>query len=272
MLNESLPRQKGPGKQFIHLIRSLSIFWAEDDEGHKKPLHDLVVPGKSRDVDGLTRWVTNEWIPFWHSLKRYFLYTAPEPASGNDLEVQPAEKEDDARRESNVLTAPTLVQVISRALIRRRSLPEALPEDTPEKTDKNLVTYRIGRIRTFTSFVTMIVACLLPTAAIAILATMHSTAEVLGFIGLFTALFATGLMCLTESATSRTEIFTATAAYVSRNSVEFSSEEANMLAGSRQFWWCLCRIRMVHRVGLMGENSVDALAVFCLAGSSTSPL
>jgi hypothetical protein len=41
---------------------------------------------------------------------------------------------------------------------------------------------------------------------------MHTTAELLGFIALFTAIFAIGLMVLTDSGTSRTEIFTATAA------------------------------------------------------------
>jgi uncharacterized Tic20 family protein len=64
----------------------------------------------------------------------------------------------------------------------------------------------------FTSFVTTIVACLLPTAAIAILATIHSEAKIIGFIGLFTAIFAMGLMGLANSGTSRTDIFTATAA------------------------------------------------------------
>jgi hypothetical protein len=65
----------------------------------------------------------------------------------------------------------------------------------------------------FTSFVTTIAACLLPIVAIAVLATINNDqAKTIGFIALFTGVFAIGLMVLTPSATSRTEIFTATAA------------------------------------------------------------
>jgi hypothetical protein len=209
-LDEDLPDEKTPGQQFIHFLRSLTIFWAEKQEP-KKPLYHLVVPGKRRDADGLTRWVANQWIPFWDNVRKYI--TAPEDTPGTDPEHQVTDKKDDERRPSNISTAPTLVKVISRAFIGRRPSTGGPTENPPDKTDKDLVTYRIRRIRTFTTFITTIVACLLPTAAIAILATMHSTAKVLGFIGLFTALFAAGLMCLTDSSTSRTEIFTATAAF-----------------------------------------------------------
>jgi hypothetical protein len=44
-----------------------------------------------------------------------------------------------------------------------------------------------------------------------------------------------------------------------------------ILAGSPRFWWCLCRIRVVHRVDLMGANGVDNTWVFYLARSLTSP-
>jgi hypothetical protein len=66
----------------------------------------------------------------------------------------------------------------------------------------------------FTSAVATVIACVLPTVAIAILSKMHSMPEILGFIGLFTTLFAVGLMLLTDAGTSRVEIFTATAASV----------------------------------------------------------
>lgn len=72
--------------------------------------------------------------------------------------------------------------------------------------------YREGRILRFTSFITTIVACLLPTVAIAVLAQLHTTAQLLGLIAVFTAVFAGGLMLLVDSGTSRVEIFTATAA------------------------------------------------------------
>jgi hypothetical protein len=215
-LKDPLQPHKTPGRQFIHLLRSLSIFWPEEPE---KCVPGLVVPGKRRDASGLTRWVKTEWVPFWHSVRVYLINATSEPATRHDPEKQPADKEPKSRRRSSVSVSPTLIRKISGPFIRRMSSSETSStdeiEDTPDNADKvlsKLDAYSIGRIQKFTSCVTTIIACLLPTAAIAILATIHSTAEVLGFIGLFTALFATGLMFLTDTATSRTEIFTATAA------------------------------------------------------------
>lgn len=198
-LEHSLPpRPKTPWQQFINMLRSVSIFWAV-----KPPrcFNDLVVPGKSRNVDGLTRWVTNEWIPFWHSVQSHsYMHDDPEVAL-------PVDEKDETRRRSRVSSASTLVQLISRTFIRRRSL-----ENTNKKRS-TLITYRIGTIMAFTSFVTTVLAaCFLPTASIAILSTAHSTGEVLGFIGLFTALFSMTLMLLTDSETSRTQNLTSTVA------------------------------------------------------------
>jgi hypothetical protein len=260
--------EKNLREQFIHFLQSLTIFWAEKP---KKPFHHLVVPGKKRDVDGLTRWITSQWIPFWDAVRKYI--TAINDPPEDDPEGQITDKKDDEIRPSSVSSAPTLVKQISRAFIRRRSSTstEASTDDAPKKAKKELITYGIRRIRSFTTFVTTIVACLLPTAAIAILATMHSTAEVLGFIGLFTALFAGGLMCLTDPTTSRTEIFTATAAYVFKHFTEHSyCEEAKEFPGSPRFWLCLCRIRMVHLVALMGDNKADSGGYFLSHGLSLS--
>ena len=65
----------------------------------------------------------------------------------------------------------------------------------------------------FTSFVTTVVACLLPTLAIAILTTAKTTRDKLLYIGGFTAMFAIGLLWLTEAGSSRLQVFTATAAF-----------------------------------------------------------
>jgi len=200
------PVERTLGQQFIHMLRSLSIFWVEKEEPN---LHHLVVPGKCKDVDGLTRWVTNEWIPFWHKIRSRLARPAPKSAIGHDPEAP------HLINKEGINSASTFVSRI----FRRKPLSKPPTDNTPGNTTtarSKLITYRIGRIRTFTSFITTVVACLLPTAAIAILATMHSTPKVLGFIGLFTAIFAMGLMGLTDSGTSRTEIFTATAAYVLR--------------------------------------------------------
>jgi hypothetical protein len=62
-----------------------------------------------------------------------------------------------------------------------------------------------------TSIMTTVVACLLPTVAITVLARVHTMSLILGLIALFTAIFAVGLVLL-SSTSSRVEIFTATAA------------------------------------------------------------
>ncbi len=55
----------------------------------------------------------------------------------------------------------------------------------------------------FTSFVATVVACLLPTLAIGVLTTAETTAQKLGYIGGFTAMFAIGLLWFTDASTSR---------------------------------------------------------------------
>jgi hypothetical protein len=67
-LDEDLPDEKTPGQQFKQFLRSLTIFWAENQEPKKPPYH-LVVPGKRRDADRLTQWVANQWIPFWDNVQ-----------------------------------------------------------------------------------------------------------------------------------------------------------------------------------------------------------
>jgi len=62
------------------------------------------------------------------------------------------------------------------------------------------------------TFVATVVACILPAGAIAVLATANTLRDKLLYIGGFTALFAIGLLWLTDVATSRIQIFTATAA------------------------------------------------------------
>ena len=62
------------------------------------------------------------------------------------------------------------------------------------------------------SAVATLVACILPTIAIGILATAEGMTHKLLYIGGFTLLFALGLMALTDCSTSRLNIFTATAA------------------------------------------------------------
>jgi hypothetical protein len=211
--------RKSLGLQLWVLLRGL--VWAEH---LAKSDVDLVIPRKKRELDGLTRWVAHEWIPFWHNLtgavRKVF---RPPQERLPDPSPSTMRREERLRRFSS---SSTLVQSIRNSLSRLSSssgsvsgnaqghgsgsVQGGVPPAT--KPGDNLTTYRMSRMLRFTSFVATVVACLLPTVAIAVLATMHSQRELLGFIALFTAIFAVGLMGLTDSGTSRTEIFTATAA------------------------------------------------------------
>jgi hypothetical protein len=67
-------------------------------------------------------------------------------------------------------------------------------------------------ISAFRSTIITLVACLLPTAAIAILSSIHNTAVLITVIGVFTLMFAIGLIFFTSKKPSRVEVFSATAA------------------------------------------------------------
>jgi hypothetical protein len=189
----------------IHFLRSLTIFWAEKPPKTNHP--SLVVPRNLKEIDGFTRWVANDWVPFWHCLKGK-IWKGKTHIGINEKGLPTNTRSKQTRRHFSTSSDSSS---ISPWLSWLRSPPEPDKGNTSEECP-TLTTYHMSRMRTFTSFVTTIVACLLPTAAIAILATIHSEAKLIGFIALFTAIFAMGLMGLTNSGTSRTDIFTATAA------------------------------------------------------------
>jgi len=155
-----------------HLVRS--FFWPVKEE---KTEFNLIVPRARSKADGLARWVAKEFVPWWQCLK------------------------DNTR----CCTEQGSVDV-----------EEANPQDSKSiSADAEPMTineYHGRRMVQFTSFIATIVACLLPTVAIAILAQLHTIADLLGLIAVLTAIFAGGLMLLVDSGTSRVEIFTATAA------------------------------------------------------------
>lgn len=192
----------------IHFLRSLTIFWAE-----KPPESDhlgLVVPRNLKEIDGFTHWVASEWVPFWHRLKGV-IWKSKEHNAANEKDLPISSTNSQGKKKRRHSSTSSISSSLYRLLSRLKSPPEPDTRDTSEDCP-TLPTYHMSRMRTFTSFVTTIVACLLPTAAIAVLATIHSQAKLIGFIALFTAIFAMGLMGLTNSGTSRTDIFTATAA------------------------------------------------------------
>jgi len=178
-LTQKEPKKPPLKHHFLSLLRSL--VWTKKSE---KDELDLMVPCAGREVDGLTRWVANEFVPFWQNLK---------DAYG---------KRNDPVSELPVVEPP-----------QQEPAEEDIHEVDEIEISKTLNTYTEDRILRFTSSVATVIACLFPTVAISVLAKLHETAELLGLIAVFTAIFAIGLMFLTGSGTSRVEIFTATAAF-----------------------------------------------------------
>jgi hypothetical protein len=171
----SLPRQ------FLRLL--LSVFWAKkvkEDEDNKL---DLVAPRYDHKVDGLTQWVASEGVPFWENVRERW------------------NEKKRTVRESLPFTEKTPAP----------TSPEEKQKDADEELP-TLTKYSEHSILQFTSVVATVLACLLPTAAIAVLSNMHTTGKLLGLIAGFTTAFALGLMMLTDAGTSRVQIFTATAA------------------------------------------------------------
>lgn len=136
-------------KAIVSLIST--FFWKEDGPSDDR---DLVATHPPKKLDGLTRWIREDWTPFYH------------------------------------------------VYLRKRNTAQA-----------KAVTYRETMMLKFTAGVTMVIACILPTVAIGVLTTAKTTMQKLLYIGGFTALFAIGVMWLTDAGTSRLSVFTATAAF-----------------------------------------------------------
>lgn len=178
--------------QLFFLI--LHLFWTP--KGEKAKL-DLIVPCQGRKVDGLTRWVAKEWVPFYQGLCDAM---RSRRMRSSDAESGSAGRGDGQSRNGKGRPPSS------------RSSASEIPTEESAKEQNTLNKYSEDRILRFTSAVATVIACLLPTVAIAVLAKLHSTANVLGGIASFTAVFAIGLMFLTDAGTTRVEIFTATAA------------------------------------------------------------
>jgi len=190
---------------------------------------DLVVPQKIKNVDSLTRWIANEGVPFWHTLRnvfrdareqarketwclfgvyflRYSFGLVPED-DGENLPGGASDKKSNSR--ISILSLSAIKSTLKPLTWKKStgSRNSYVPEEKP-----TLVEYSRRSMIRFTNLVATLVACLLPIVAIAVLAKMHTQPQILGFLALFTAIFAIGIMWLTDSNASRTEIFTATAA------------------------------------------------------------
>lgn len=187
--------------QFVSLMRS--IFWPKAPQPDNL---DLIVPRQGHTADSLTTWVANEFVPFWHSMKQALRRKRVKTTSEENGLPTSEDKSHSffEKRES------------SRAsrfwYYGRKPIFSTAEGDQKSKDKTGLTVYSEARMLRFTSAVATVIACLLPTVAIAVLSSLQSTGELLGVIAAFTAIFAMGLMFLTDASTSRVEIFTATAA------------------------------------------------------------
>jgi len=213
--------------QFGKLLRSI---FCEDDPGVE--ILDLVVPHKSRNEDTLTRWVKHHGLPFWHSLNNSFgktkTYTviAPiwrtlrhpfrrqekkdEDLPGPNSPSSPASPGIPAPKRTRTHSNASTFSTLKRLFSFERAVPaESINVDDPG----SLTTYKMKGLIRFTNYVATIIACLLPIVGIVVLSKLHTRSKILGFIALFTAIFAIVIMLSTDATTKRTEIFTATAAF-----------------------------------------------------------
>jgi len=199
-LSEHLQRKKESlWTQFWHTI--LGLIWPrpppEDDL-------DLVVTRPPGRVDGLTRWVVWHFIPFWVELKRRTQrpgrQSDPEK-DANDSTSRSTWRRRKARNSKNVAEPNGELKIQDPAHWRKKTTKQPTIQTWSE----------ISALR-FTAGISVLVACLLPVAAIVVLANMHSTRDLLLCLAGFTVIFAVGLMFLTAGTISRVEIFTATAA------------------------------------------------------------
>ncbi|TVY81533.1 hypothetical protein LSUE1_G006740 [Lachnellula suecica] len=166
-------------RQFLTLLGRL--LWPKPPE---KGDWDLVATRPPRKIDGFTRWVADEFVPFHHNVSQY-------------------RKRRRSRRSNDV----EKVQATS-------SVPVEKPKRRKKRdAHKTLVTYSEHSMLRFTSAFSTVAACLLPTIGITVLSKVHGTNNLLFCLAGFAVLFSVGLIFLTSAAVSRVEIFTATAAF-----------------------------------------------------------
>ncbi|KAI8623903.1 hypothetical protein F5Y19DRAFT_343177 [Xylariaceae sp. FL1651] len=134
--------------------------------------NDLVAPHPPRNIDRATRWIEDQVVPTYQHISQRFSQRFPYFFRKSSEDSRP---KGDAR--------------IDRAKVY------------PHRT-----------ILTTTACISTIVACLLPTVAIAALTTAKTTVQRLLYIGGFSGILAAALILFT-SKTPRLQIFTATAAF-----------------------------------------------------------
>jgi hypothetical protein len=169
--------------QFLKMIWAL--IWSQPTPSDDLDLVSTLPP---RKIDGFSRWVASRFVPFWANYKKH---KQNRRDNNNSNASDEAKTQDDAH-----IVAP----------------PQR-PKPSKEFSKETLAKYSERGILRFTSAVSTIVACLLPTVAITVLSQLHGTRDLLLTIAGFAVIFAVGLIFLTNGTASRIDIFTATAAF-----------------------------------------------------------
>ena len=167
-------------RQFLNMLWRL--LWPKSPSSEAEEL-DLVATRPRRKIDGFTRWVANDFVPFHNNLTKH-IRKRKNKAENGDPEKAPPQK---VKRK------------------RKTRAPKSLQKQT-------LATYSESSMLKFTSSVSTVVACLLPTIAITVLSKVDGLNNLLLCLAGFATVFSIGLIFLTNASTSRVEIFTATAA------------------------------------------------------------
>ncbi|EPE35222.1 hypothetical protein GLAREA_10919 [Glarea lozoyensis ATCC 20868] len=160
------------------------FFW-HSSTSTKKNL-DLASCVPPRKIDGFSRWVVIDFVPFWQNLKDY----------RREKQAKKTKSSDDAEKAS-------IKSGSSKTKVKLKTQAE-LEEET-------LTSYSENNILRVTSSISTIVACLLPTIAITVLSQLHETRDLLLCLAGFATVFAVGLIFLGTA--TRVEIFGATAAF-----------------------------------------------------------
>jgi len=159
------------------------LLWPRPPEENDQ---DLVATSRpQKKVDGLTRWVANEFVPWHHGVMRH-------------------------RRGKRSKHAKDLEKAKTRT--GSQGCENGGEGKKKEFQQETLSTYSESSMLKFTSSVSTVVACLLPTVAIVVLSKVHDIDNLLWCLAGFATVFSIGLIFLTNAGTSRVEIFTATAA------------------------------------------------------------
>jgi hypothetical protein len=192
--------------QFSRLIWTL--FWRKEESDIDL---DLVVPLKTKSIDGLTKWVESEGVPFWESVvatlrRRKQVFRRP---------VLPHATASPLSKRNSTAVGTGFTKILS-GFLRKPSNDGQASEKTEGslRVEKiQIVTYRYKTLLAITTFVTTLSASLfLPVVAILVVSRLDSQSMILGFIALFTGLFTILNMIVTPAGTKRTEIFNASAA------------------------------------------------------------